>query len=63
VNGVANDDEQSNSRVGATVSIKLSPRQNLRIAVSTGAVTRVGGDFHSIGASYSYSWWARPQAR
>lgn len=62
INGVVNDDEQSNSRVGATLSIKLSPRQYLRIAVSTGAITRIGGDFNSIGASYSYSWWARPRA-
>ncbi len=63
VDGVDNDDEQSNSRVGLTFSIKLSPRQNLRVAVSTGAVTRIGGDFHSIGASYSYSWSARPRTR
>jgi len=59
VDGFTLDDEQSNSRVGATVSIKLSPRQNLRIAVSTGAITRIGGDFHSIGASYNYSWFAK----
>lgn len=62
VDGAVNDDEQSNSRVGATLSIKLSPHQNLRVAVSTGAFTRIGGDFNSIGASYSYSWWARPKA-
>jgi len=61
INGVVNDDEQSNSRVGATLSIKLSRREDLRIAVSTGAITRIGGDFHSIGASYTYSWFARPK--
>jgi hypothetical protein len=59
VNGVAHDDEQSNSRVGATVSIRLSPRQNLRIAASMGAITRIGGDFNSIGVSYTYSWLAK----
>jgi hypothetical protein len=63
INGVVNDDRQSNSRVGLTFSVKLSPRQNLRVAVSTGAVTRIGGDFHSIGASYSYSWSARPKTK
>jgi hypothetical protein len=59
VDGVAHDDEQSNSRVGATVSIRLSPRQNLRIAASMGAITRIGGAFNSIGVSYTYSWLAK----
>jgi hypothetical protein len=59
VDGVARDDEQSNSRVGATVSIRLSPRHNLRIAASMGAITRIGGDFNSIGVSYTYSWLAK----
>ncbi len=56
VNGVTNDDEQSNSRVGLTVSTRVGPRHNLRIAYSRGAVTRIGGDFDSIGVSFSYSW-------
>ncbi len=62
VNGAANDDEQNNSRVGATVSIRLSPRQSLRIAASIGAITRIGGDFNSIGVSYNFSWMAKPSA-
>jgi hypothetical protein len=56
VNGVESDDLQRNSRVGATVSIRLSARHSLRIAASAGAFTRIGGDFNSIGASYGYSW-------
>lgn len=62
VDGVTNDDEQSNSRVGATVSIRLSPRQSVRIAASMGAITRIGGDFNSIGVSYNFSWMAKPSA-
>lgn len=62
VDGAANDDEQNNSRVGATVSIRLSPRQHLRIAASMGAITRIGGDFNSIGVSYNFSWMAKPSA-
>jgi len=61
LDGRANDDEQSNSRVGATLSIRLSPRQNLRIAASVGAITRIGGDFNSIGVSYNYSWLGTPK--
>lgn len=60
INGVANDDEQSNSRVGATLSIPLGARHNLRVAVSAGAITRIGGDFNSVGVSYNYNWMAKP---
>ncbi len=60
IDGRSNDDEQSNSRIGATLSIRLTPQQNLRIAISTGAITRIGGDFNSIGVSYGYSWMAKP---
>jgi hypothetical protein len=56
VNGAVNDDTQRNSRVGATVSIRLSWSQSLRVAASRGAITRIGGDFASIGVSYGYSW-------
>jgi len=59
VNGVVNDDKQHNSRVGATVSIRLGRSQSLRVAASRGAITRIGGDFTSIGVSYGYSWMAR----
>jgi len=59
VNGVENDDEQRNSRVGATLSMKLAAHHNLRIAVSMGAITRIGGDFNSVGVSYNYSWMAK----
>ncbi len=61
INGRSSDDEQRNSRVGATLSIRLSPKQSLRIAVSTGAITRIGGDFESIGLSYNYSWMGTPK--
>ena len=44
VDGIANDDEQQNSRVGLTFSISLGRRQSLRIAASRGAITRIGGD-------------------
>ena len=59
VDGKLNDDEQQNSRVGLTFSISLGRSQSLRIAVSRGAITRIGGDFESIGVSYGYSWMAK----
>ena len=60
INGQANDDEQRNSRVGATLSIRLAAHHNLRIAVSAGAFTRIGGDFNSVGVAYNYNWMAKP---
>ncbi|MEJ2581668.1 MAG: transporter [Acidobacteriota bacterium] len=56
VDGVENDDLQRNSRVGATVAIRIGRNHSLRIAASAGAFTRIGGDFNSIGVSYGYSW-------
>jgi hypothetical protein len=31
----------------------------VRIAYSVGAYTTIGGDFQSLGVSYSYAWAAR----
>jgi hypothetical protein len=55
VNGLASTEEQHNSRMGATFAIPIQ-RHQLRIAVSSGAYTRLGGDFTSVGVSYSYAW-------
>jgi hypothetical protein len=60
VNGAVNDDKQHNSRVGATVAVRLGRHHSLRVAASRGAITRIGGDFTSIGVSYGYSWMAKP---
>jgi hypothetical protein len=58
-NGVPALERQHNSRVGATAAIPIRRRQ-LRIAYSAGAYTRLGGDFSTLGVSYSYAWAGRP---
>lgn len=55
VNRVVSTQEQHNSRLGATLAIPIQ-RHQFRIAASAGAYTRLGGDFTSIGVSYSYAW-------
>ena len=60
VGGTVNDDKQSNSRVGLTLSKSLRRSHSLRVAASRGAITRIGGDFTSIGVSYGYSWVRKP---
>ena len=56
VDGVEKADLQRNSRLGATVSLPLTSRQSVKIAYSTGATTRIGGDFNTIAASWQLSW-------
>ena len=63
VDGTVNDDKQRNSRVGLTVSKSLGRSHSLRVAASRGAITRIGGDFTSIGVSYGYSWVTAPKGR
>lgn len=50
--------KQKNSRVGATLAVPIQ-RQQVRVSYSLGAFTTIGGDYHSVGLSYSYAWTAR----
>ena len=56
IGGKQNLDLQRNARIGATFSSALDRHQAIRLSVSRGAYTTIGGDFTSIGASYSYAW-------
>jgi hypothetical protein len=58
--GSPNDDRQQNSRVGLTFAFRLGNGHSVRVAASSGAFTRIGGDFDSIGLAYSYSWLGKP---
>ena len=59
-NGTRSAYEQKNSRLGITAAVPIH-RAQLRVSYSLGAYTTVGGDFHSIGMSYSYAWLPRPR--
>jgi hypothetical protein len=52
VDGRADLDFQTNSRVGATMTIPLSPRSSFRVAVSDGAYTTIGADFLGVSVSF-----------
>ena len=54
-NGVPASTELSNSRLGVTLAVPFFKRQ-LRIAYSDGILTALGGDFKSIGVSYTWVW-------
>jgi hypothetical protein len=56
VGGFENDDLQSNTRVGVTLALPVSRRHSLKLYASTGASTRVGGDWDAVGAAWQYRW-------
>lgn len=57
VNDELKNDFQSNSRYGVTLSIPLDEGLALKVAWSTGARTRSGEAFTTIGASVQYRWF------
>lgn len=59
VDGVTKDDRQRNTRVGLTFAMPVAPRQSVKLSWSTGAVTRIGGDFDLISLTYQYLWFDR----
>jgi Putative MetA-pathway of phenol degradation len=56
LNGVYNDDRQSNTRIGMTAVIPTGKFSSLKFSASTGAVVRIGQDFTSYSLGWQYSW-------
>ncbi len=56
VNGVRSDDQQRNSRIGATIVIPFSPGHALKLAGTTALVTERGGDFDALILAYQRAW-------
>jgi hypothetical protein len=56
LDGTPSSGPQSNVRVGITASVPLARKQSLKLSYSNGAVTRVGGNFRSIGIAWQYAW-------
>ncbi len=57
LDGKRNPDRQSNTRVGATLSVPLMQGLSVKLSYSEGAVVRIGGDFRSIGINFQYAWF------
>jgi outer membrane putative beta-barrel porin/alpha-amylase len=56
VNGVYNDDRQSNARFGITTVVPAGKLSSLKFSASTGAVVRVGQDFSTYSIGWQHSW-------
>jgi hypothetical protein len=57
IDGVENDDRQSSSRYGLTLSLPISDRFSAKLAWSDGLTTRVGGNFETVLAVLQYRWF------
>ena len=56
VGGNLNQDFQENSRVGLTASYPVARGHSVKLSVATGATTRSGQDFNTIGLAWQYMW-------
>jgi len=56
VNGVLNNDLQTNTRLGATVVLPVDRHNSIRLHASTGATSRTGSDFNAYGVALQYRW-------
>jgi hypothetical protein len=56
VNGVQKDDQQSNTRVGATLALPVNRNNSIKLYASSGVAIRSGSDYDLIGAAWQYRW-------
>lgn len=62
IQGVENDDRQSNSRIGATLVLPVGRRHSVKLAVSSGAIVRYGADFTTFSIGWQTGWAPMPKA-
>jgi len=59
--GIGNDDRQSNSRVGGTVVLPVGRRHSIKLAASRGAIVRYGASFSTFSIGWQTGWVPRPK--
>jgi hypothetical protein len=57
INDIYKDDRQNNSRVGATFNLPVSRQSSIKLAYSTGAVIRIGGNFSTISVAFQTAFF------
>jgi Putative MetA-pathway of phenol degradation len=58
VNGVRDDNEQTNTRAGLTLALPVDRSNSIKLNVSTGISTRTGSEFSAVGLAWQYRWGA-----
>jgi hypothetical protein len=56
VDGVWNDDEQDNSRVGLTLAMSVNRNNSIKLYASKAIQTNVGNDYDLFGVIWQYRW-------
>jgi len=56
IDGVENDDRQSNTRAALTFTMPLSRKQSVKLFAGTGVSTRTGGDYNIFNIIWQYRW-------
>jgi hypothetical protein len=56
VDGVRNDNLQTNSRGGLTIALPVDRFNSVKINASTGTSTRTGSTFNAIQVLWQYRW-------
>jgi len=57
VNGIKDNNDQNNVRVGATFNLPISRSQAIKLAYSTGAIIRFGADFSTISLAWQVAFF------
>ena len=55
VDGLGRNDLQSNSRIGASLTVPFGPHA-LKVIGTSGLTTRIGGDFDTVALVYQFTW-------
>lgn len=55
-NGVRGADQQSNTRVGFTISVPAAAHQSVKLTWADGVAARLGSDFNTVGVAWQYAW-------
>jgi hypothetical protein len=61
VEGVGKDDRQSNARIGGTLVFPIGKRHSIKVALSRGAVIRIGANFTTLSMGWQTGWVSRPK--
>jgi hypothetical protein len=62
VNGIQNPlSEETNSRLGGTVSVPITKRQSLKFSYNNGTYISFGGNYQNVSVAWQYSWLGKPQ--
>ncbi|MFN7986568.1 MAG: transporter [Thermoanaerobaculia bacterium] len=62
VGDTVKQDFQKNSRVGLTASYPVARGHSVKLSFATGASTRIGQDFNTIGLAWQYMWLDGPKS-